>query len=260
MTTRRIALAIFAVALSVLAFHGAAHAAEQKPEAKPVIAVTNNYQAYAAAVESANAAKVGACEAKATSIKAMADKCKDDMCRMAFGILLDKQCQETGGSQQVAQIAPPPVEKSVWTEIKETLFDTARMALPVFDRIMTSRERRDATASAERQQGAMLNMFTTVNGQTANLGAAGIAGMRDLGTAGINGVRDTALGLTDSYSRAFTAALTRDTYQINVINSSDTTLFGSLNYRQYSNQCQGGTGSATTGNPAGGQAPCTIGK
>jgi hypothetical protein len=58
MSTRRIALAVFVVAVGIIAV-GSAHAQD-----KPVIAVSNNYQAYAAAIDSINDGKARQCSSK----------------------------------------------------------------------------------------------------------------------------------------------------------------------------------------------------
>lgn len=261
MTTRRIALAIFAVALGVLAFHGAAHAAEQKPEAKPVIAVTNNYSAYAAAVDSAATARASQCDSKTRALQSMADKCKEDMCRAYFADKVIAACGGQGGSQeQPIQIAAPAPEKSLFSEVKDTVFELGRTAFPFVDRIMSSRERRDATASAERQQLGLYGMFGTVHGQT-------VGGMTTLGTAGLAAVQNTATAGFGSIERTAAAAFAaqRDSYVIN-LTGNDNNLFGSASVRNYSNNCTGapgGNSSSTTGNPAGGQSgqvPCTISK
>lgn len=261
MTTRRIALAIFAVALGVLAFHGAAHAAEQKPEAKPVISVTNNYSAYAAAVDSAATARASQCDSKTRALQSMADKCKEDMCRAYFADKVIAACGAQGGGQeQLIQIAAPAPEKPWYVELKDTIFETARAGFPILDRVMSSRERRDATASNERLQSNLYSTFGTIHGQT-------VGGMTTLGTAGLTAVQNTATAGFGSIERTAAAAFAaqRDSYVIN-LTGNDNNLFGSGSVRNYSNQCTGapgGNSSSTTGNPAGGQSgqvPCTISK
>ena len=256
MTTRRLAIAVFAVALAFIAVNSA-HAAD----AKPVIAVTNNYSAYAAAVDSAATARASQCDSKTRALQSMADKCKEDMCRAYFADKVIAACGAQGGGQeQPIQIAAPAPEKSWFAEIKDTVFELGRTAFPFVDRMMSSRERRDATASAERQQLGLYGMFGTVHGQT-------VGGMTTLGTAGLAAVQNTATAGFGSIERTAAAAFAnqRDTYTIN-LTGNDNNLFGSSSVRNYTNNCTGapgGNSSSTTGNPAGGQSgqvPCTISK
>ena len=258
MSTRRIALAVFVVAVGIIAV-GSAHAQD-----KPVIAVSNNYQAYAAAIDSINDGKARQCSSKTDALKASALACKDDVCRLAFGILIDKACGQQGGQEQVA-VTAPPVEKTWFQEAKETVLDVARVALPFVDRVMTSRDNRAMRESNERQTVALYGTFRDLNGQT-------VAGMTTLGTAGINGVRDTATAGFGAIERTAVAAFKDPTYNVSVF-GSENNLFGSTSTRTTTtttttstNNCTGGgSGSttSTTGNPTGspgGSAPCTISK
>lgn len=264
MTTRRLAIAIFTAALAFIAMHSA-HAAEAPRTAdapkRPVIAVTNNYSAYAAAVDSVALTKSEQCSSKTGALQTMAGKCASDMCLAYFADKVLNACGAQGGGQeQPIQIAAPAPEKPWYVELKDTIFETARAGFPILDRVMSSRERRDATASAERQQLGLYSMFGTVHGQT-------VGGMTTLGTAGLTAVQNTATAGFGSIERTAAAAFAnqRDTYTIN-LTGNDNNLFGSASVRNYSNQCTGapgGNSSSTTGNPAGGQSgqvPCAISK
>lgn len=253
-SNRRIALFILSAFLAAVALT-AAHA-EDKPTA--VIVPQNNYQAYAAGVQAAHQAKADQCDSKTNALKGSAATCKDDVCRLAFGILIDKACVDGQGAGTVAAIAPPPVEKPWYVELKDTVLDFTRGALPVVDRVLASRDSRLARESAERQTLGLYGTFSGIHGQT-------VTGMTDLGTAGINGVRDTATAGFGSLERTAAAAFKNPTYNINV-NGNDNNLFGSASTRTYTNNCtsgQAGSSSGTTGSPAGGpsgQVPCTISK
>ena len=250
MSTRRIALAVFVVAVGIIAV-GSVHAQD-----KPVIAVANNYQAYAAAIDSINDGKARQCSSKTDALKASALACKDDVCRLAFGILIDKACVDGQGAGTVAAIAPPAAEKSWFAEVKDTVLDFARGALPVVDRVLASRDSRLARESAERQTLGLYGTFSGIHGQS-------VTGMTNLGTAGINGVRDTATAGFGSLERTAAAAFKNPTYNIN-LNGNDNTLFGSTSTRTYSNNCQGGNGAgggaSNASGGAGGTAPCEISK
>ena len=264
MTTRRIALAVFAAALAFLALHSA-HAADAPRAAdapkRPVIAVTNNYSAYAAAVDSVALTKSEQCSSKTGALQTMAGKCASDMCLAYFADKVLSACGGQGsGQEQPIQVAAPAPEKSWFAEVKDTVFELGRTAFPFVDRMMSSRERRDATASAERQNLGLYATFGQIHGQT-------IGGMTTLGTAGLAAVQNTATAGFGSIERTAAAAFAnqRDTYTIN-LTGNDNNLFGSSSVRNYSNQCTGapgGNSSSTTGNPAGGQSgqvPCTISK
>ena len=54
---------------------GSAHAQD-----RPAIAVSNNYQAYAAAIDPINDGKARQCSSKTDALKAMAAKCASDIC------------------------------------------------------------------------------------------------------------------------------------------------------------------------------------
>ena len=258
MSTRRIALAVFVVAVGIIAV-GSAHAQD-----KPVIAVSNNYQAYAAAIDSINDGKARQCSSKTDALKAMAAKCASDICLALFADKVERACGQQGGQEQVA-VTAPPVEKTWFQEAKETVIDVARVALPFVDRVMTSRDNRAMRESNERQTVALYGTFRDLNGQT-------VAGMTTLGTAGINGVRDTATAGFGAIERTAVAAFKDPTYNVSVF-GSENNLFGSTSTRTTTtttttstNNCTGGgSGSttSTTGNPTGapgGSAPCTISK
>jgi hypothetical protein len=251
MSTRRIALTVFVLAVGIIAM-GSAHAQD-----RPAIAVSNNYQAYAAAIDSINDGKARQCSSKTDALKAMAAKCASDICLALFADKVERACGQQGGQEQVA-VTAPPVEKTWFQEAKETVIDVARVALPFVDRVMTSRDNRAIRESNERQTVALYGTFRDLNGQT-------VAGMTTLGTAGINGVRDTATAGFGALERTAAAAFKNPTYNINV-NGNDNNLFGSASTRTYTNNCtsgQAGSSSGTTGSPAGGpsgQVPCTISK
>lgn len=249
MSTRRIALAVFVVAVGIIAV-GSAHAQD-----KPVIAVSNNYQAYAAAIDSINDGKARQCSSKTDALKAMAAKCASDICLALFADKVERACGQQGGQEQVA-VTAPPVEKTWFQEAKETVIDVARVALPFVDRVMTSRDNRAIRESNERQTVALYGTFRDLNGQT-------VAGMTTLGTAGINGIRDTAIAGFGSQERTAAAAFKNPTYQIN-LNGDNNNLFGSASVRTYTNQCQGGNGAgggaSNASGGAGGQTPCEISK
>ena len=251
-SNRSVALIVLSVFLTAVAL-SSAHA-QDKPAA--VIVPQNNYQAYAAGVQAAHQAKADQCDSKTNALKGSAATCKDDVCRLAFGILIDKACVDGQGAGTVAAIAPPPVEKPWYVELKDTVLDFTRGALPVVDRVLASRDSRLARESAERQTLGLYGTFSGIHGQT-------VTGMTDLGTAGINGVRDTATAGFGSLERTAAAAFKNPTYNIN-LNGNDNTLFGSTSTRTYSNNCQGGNGAgggaSNASGGAGGTAPCEISK
>jgi len=257
----RIEAVIFAaIAFVLLLMAACAHGAETAP--KPIIATQNNYQAYAASIAAAHQAKADQCDSKVNALKVSSDKCKDDMCRMAFGILIDKSCGQGEGNGQTVVAQAPPVEKTWYGELKDTVLDIARIGFPVFDRVMQSRDNRAARESSERQTVALYgtfgNMFTTSTGA----------------------LKDTALGgfgaLEHGAAAAFAAQ--KDTYNIKIDNSSDLALFGGVinkkceatsgNGGNGGNSApggQGGTNGSGGSNTAGagapsGSAPCTIAK
>lgn len=261
-TSRIEAIIVLAIAAMCLLWASSSHGAEAAP--KPIIATMNNYQAYAATVTAAHQAKADQCDSKVRALKESADKCKDDICRVLFGVLVDKSCEQSAGNAQTVVAQAPPVEKTWYGELKDTFFDLARVGLPVLDRVMTSRDNRSARESSERQNialyGTFGNMFST-------------------GTAA---VKDTALGGFGALERGAAAAWAaqKDTYTINIDGSSDLALFGSTINK--TNNCygtsgnggnggnsapggQGGTNGSGGSNTAGagapsGSAPCTITK
>lgn len=244
--------------------------------ADAVLAPMNNYQAYAYSVQAAHQAKADQCESKAGALKAMAAKCASDICLALFA---DKVSAACDGNQaaQVAVAQPPAPDRPWYMELKDTVLDIARVGLPVVDRAMASRERRDATASAERQSLGLYSTFSNINGQTAALGIAGFGSIERTATSGFG-----------SMERGMVAGFTapRDpTYQVTV-NGDDNALFGSTSSRSYmvncasgqagngGNSAPGGTGGNTStngyagsggyntaGNGApSGSVPCTIQK
>lgn len=262
-TSRIEAIVVLAIAAMCLLWASSSHGATE-PAPKPIIAAQNNYQAYAATVSAAYQAKVDQCESKVTALKASATVCKDDICRLAFGILIDKSCDQGAGSGQTVVAQAPPIEKTWFAEAKDTFFDLARIALPVFDRVMTSRDNRSARESSERQTTALYGTFGSMF------------------ATGTGAVKDVALGGFAAQERGITAAFAaqKETYNINIENSSDLALFGGTvnktnlcnpitgNGGNGGNSAPGGTGgtngsggSNTAGGGApSGSAPCTIQK
>lgn len=211
---------------------------------KPVLAPMNNYQAYAEGIKAAHQSVSDRCESKVNALKTSAGQCKDDMCRVVFGVLMDKACGAGESGAQVAVAQPPAPERSGWEIAKDTVLDVARVALPFVDRVMSSKERRDATASAERQNLGLYSTFAGINGQTAALGTSGFGSLERLGTSGFGAIERTASNGFGALERGMVAGFTapRDpTYQVNV-GGSDNTLFGSTSNRSYANNCTSGNG------------------
>jgi len=259
----RIEAVIFAaIAFVLLLMAASAHGAETAP--KPIIATQNNYQAYAASIAAAHQAKADQCDSKVNALKVSSDKCKDDICRVLFGVLIDKACGQGESNGQTVVAQAPPVEKPWYIEVKDTVLDIARIGLPVFDRVMASRDNRAARESTERQTTALYSTF----GNMFNTGTAA--------------VKDTAVAGFTSMERGAAAAWAaqKDTYSINVNNSSDFALFGGMVIK--TNKCvaksgdggdggnsstggQGGQNGSGGGSNAGagapsGSVPCTIQK
>jgi len=242
---------------------------------KPVAVPMSNYQAYASGIASAHQAKADQCDSKAKALQTMAAKCASDICLALFADKVERACAESGSSGNVAAVAPPPVEKPWYVELKDTVLDTARVALPVFDRVMASRDSRLARESQDRQTLGLYSAFTGMHGQT-------VTGMTTLGTAGLTTAQNIATSGFGSLERGMVAGFTapkEPTYAVNVY-GNDNALFGSTSNRSYTNNCTGGNagngGTAPSGNAgveasgsgsggtatggSGGQAPCTISK
>jgi len=261
-TSRIEAIIVLAIAAMCLLWASSSHAATE-PVPKPVIAVMNNYQAYTEAVKAAHQSKFDQCDAKVNAFKGASDKCKDDLCRLAFGILIDKSCDQGSGGQTIVAQAPPE-EIPTWERVWNKVLDTARTGFPIVDRFLQSRDNRAARESSERQTVALYGTFGS---------------MFSTGTAA---VKDTALGGFGALERGAAAAWAaqKDTYTINIDGSSDLALFGSTINK--TNNCygtsgnggnggnsapggQGGTNGSGGSNTAGagapsGSAPCTITK
>ena len=256
---KRFAQALLGVVLvfAVLSCVAVASAAEAKAdEAKADKAVTvmvpqNNYQAYAFGLQAAQQSRADQCESKAGALKAMAAKCSTDICLALFADKVERACGEPVGGQQAA-VLPPLQEKPWYVEVKDTLLDAARVALPFVDRVMTSRDNRAARESAERQNVALYGTFRDINGQTANLGVAGFGALERTATGGFGAIERTAA-----------AAFKNPTYSF-TFTGNDNNLFGSTSTRTYVVQCQGGNGAGGGASNApgggGGQAPCEISK
>ena len=258
MSTRRIALAVFVVAVGIIAV-GSVHAQD-----KPVIAVANNYQAYAAAIDSINDGKARQCSSKTDALKASALACKDDVCRLAFGILIDKACGESQNGN-VAALPAPQEEKSLGEKIVGGIVGFAQAALPWADRFLNYKTTKSAQEYAYKGQEALYSMFSGVHGQT-------VAGISGVATAGFTANQNIANGGFGAIERTAVAAFKDPTYNVSVF-GSENNLFGSTSTRTTTtttttstNNCTGGgSGSttSTTGNPTGspgGSAPCTISK
>ena len=258
MSTRRIALAVFLVAVGIIAV-GSAHAQD-----KPVIAVSNNYQAYAAAIDSINDGKARQCNSKTDALKSSAAMCKEDVCRLAFGILIDKACVDSAVSS-VAALPPPQEEKSLGEKIIGGIVGFAQAALPWADRFLSYKTTKSSQEYAYKGQEALYGMFSGVHGQT-------VAGISGVATAGFTSNQSIANGGFGAIERTAVAAFKDPTYNVSVF-GSENNLFGSTSTRTTTtttttstNNCTGGgSGSttSTTGNPTGspgGSAPCTISK
>lgn len=257
------AVIVLIVAALLLVFAIPAHAATE-PAPKPVIAAMNNYQAYAATVSAAHGAKADQCNSKTTALQTVAAKCTSEICLALFADKIERACGEGSGSGQTVVAQAPPQEKSIWAEIKDTVIDFGRVAVPVFDRVMTSRDNRAARESSERQTIALYSTF---------------GGMFTTSTTAL---KETALGGFAAQERGIAAAFAaqKDTYNIDINNSSEVALFGSTINKtnkcanktgdggdggnsspggQGGNNGAGGSSNAAAGAPSG-SAPCTITK
>lgn len=258
----RIEAVIFAaIAFVLLLMAASAHGAETAP--KPIIATQNNYQAYAASIAAAHQAKADQCDSKVNALKVSSDKCKDDICRVLFGVLIDKACDQAQSGQTLI-VQAPAEEKSTWEKVWDKTLDVVRVGFPIFDRVMSSRDRRSMQESSERQNVALYSTFSGIVSTSTSA------------------VKDTAIAGFGSMERGAAAAWAaqKDTYSINVTGSSDIALFGgtvnktnscygqSGNGGNGGNGASGGTGgtngsggSSTAGYGASsGSVPCTIQK
>ena len=213
--------------------------------AEVVLAPMNNYQAYTESVRAAHHSKSDQCESKAGALKTMAAKCVSDICLALFADKIVTACDGgQGGGGQIAVASPPAPEKSWFSEAKEFGLDIARATLPFVDRVMSSKERRESTASAERQNLGLYGAFTAINAQTAGLGASGFGSLERLGTAGYGALERTSTSGFGALERGMVAGFTaprEPTYQT-TINGNDNTLFGSTSTRSYANNCTSGKG------------------
>ena len=247
---------IYIAILLVWLFAVALMTAASAQEIKPVLVPQNNYQAYAATVQAQHQAIADKCDSKANALQVMAAKCASDICLALFADKVSTACDGAGGggSNQLLVAQAPVEEKSIGRQIFEGVLDVARVGLPFVDRVMASKERRDASNSAERQNTALYGSFTSMQN-------AAINGIGAVATAGFGSVERTALGSFGALERGMTAAFTapRDpTYEIIVTNSADTTLFGSSNTRNYTNKCPGGRGGdGGNSGPGGNGTPAT---
>ncbi|MGL5003429.1 MAG: hypothetical protein ACRDAM_10865 [Casimicrobium sp.] len=167
--------------LIVLFCANAAHAQDKE---RAVIVPKNNYQAYAASVQAAHESLADQCESKADALTRMAQKCTSDICLALFADKVERAC-DTGNGLQSANAAPPPEEKGFVRQVWDGLLETARVAYPFVERVVASRERREANRFDAQSKQALYNAFTGMHDSS-------MIGMLGLGRAGIDGVTQTA--------------------------------------------------------------------